>query len=489
MSKRRKRYRRPVGPGWLRESNNAVGLFRRALDEAVRGMVADDVALLIQARRDFARVPWPVGVAIRPIADYFQSTAVAQQGVWTVSGKLKDRIRHELDRHNDSEARKQFVTALAIDRAYQGRVTEADRRWQAEQHRVMAPSPAFFGSLPVDHLPPEIGRTSALAAARPFFTTFWHIADLRGVDAFGAIPRPLPVYAENGFGRLETAASKGELVIGLVSWRSHAQANLKLSRGQGWFTVDGVAPPAPSGMVAQLLDRLVEAKIDIALLPELMLEPADEATLCTTLAERLPNYPSFLIAGRTHQRSGGRFKNEAIVVDSAGTIVFAYEKIEPYYEPELGLLEHILPRQSGDYPFLDTPVGRLVVNICRDIGSDPVMLLNRAIEATFLAVPTYTRQLDFIAAEARGLGARQKAITMTVNPTAVAGIDDAAYVYVPARGRQLQASDQRALAVFKGEAWHLQTANEATALATIHPFRLTQVGGVPTVTALAPLSV
>lgn len=483
----------PAGPAWLRQSNNAVGLFRRALDGAVRGACAEDVADLIAARPSVARLPWAVRAAIRPITDYFQAAAL-RRSPWTVSGELKDRIRSELDRFLDSEARKQFVTALAIDHAFAGLVTQPDRDWQAKQEHVTAPSVAFFGTAQPQRVPPEIGRTSALAAARPFFSTFWHIPDLRGIDAFGAIPRPVPKESVNGFGRLETAASTGDLVVGLVSWRAHAQASLSLGHGPGWFTVQGVRPAAPPGTMARLVDRLFEAKVDVAVLPELMLDPDDERELLATLAGRLRRYPSLVVAGRTHRANGdgGSFRNEGIVVDGAGSIVFAFEKLEPFFDVQHGQLEHILPRQSREYPFLDTPVGRLVVNICRDVGSDPAMILNRAIEATFLVVPTYTRQLDFIVAEARALGARQRAITITANPTsAVVGeLDDEAYAYVPARGRRIQSNGQRALEVFTGEAWRLQDPPPARGnIATIHTFRVSLVGGTPTLAALASLVV
>ena len=95
-----------------------------------------------------------------------------------------------------------------------------------------------------------------------------------------------------------------------------------------------------------------------------------------------------------------------------------------------------MPRLSEEYPYLDTPVGRLVVNICRDIRSDVPMVLNRAIEASIVVVPAYSRRLEFVRGEAPVLGQRQRAITVAVNPVVADFARDLGYIYAPICGEK-----------------------------------------------------
>lgn len=60
------------------------------------------------------------------------------------------------------------------------------------------------------------------------------------------------------------------------------------------------------------------------------------------------------------------------------------------------------------------------------------MFLNRLLAPTLIAVPAYSQRLDFVAEEARHLGARQGAIVGAVNPPA-AELRDIAVFSAPIR--------------------------------------------------------
>jgi hypothetical protein len=78
-------------------------------------------------------------------------------------------------------------------------------------------------------------------------------------------------------------------------------------------------------------------------------------------------------------------------------------------------------------------VGRIVLNICRDLRSDVPILLNRLLGVSVVLVPAYSKRLDFAMEEARILGARQRAMVVAVNPPSAA-LDDGAILYAPVRG-------------------------------------------------------
>jgi hypothetical protein len=141
-------------------------------------------------------------------------------------------------------------------------------------------------------------------------------------------------------------------------------------------------------------------------------------------------------AGLTHRpvAAGTSHLNEAIVLNARGEELMRHEKLEPFSTRSLEL-EDILPRQSEGYAFLDTPIGRVVLNICRDFRSDIPILMNRVLGASLLLVPAYSKRLDFAMEEARILGARQLAMVFTLNPLCDDGLTDAAAAYVPIRGK------------------------------------------------------
>jgi hypothetical protein len=74
------------------------------------------------------------------------------------------------------------------------------------------------------------------------------------------------------------------------------------------------------------------------------------------------------------------------------------------------------------------------------VRSDVAAILNRALDATILVVPAYSKRLDFVAGEGPILGQRQRAVTVSVNPATVgANLRDAAYLYCPIGGAQYAA--------------------------------------------------
>jgi hypothetical protein len=179
----------------------------------------------------------------------------------------------------------------------------------------------------------------------------------------------------------------------------------------------------------------VKQRIDLVVLPEIALDSTEFGAMQQALAASEAAHPVLIVGGMMHRSVGTHHVNEAIVMDSRGREIFRHEKIEPFTDHEHGL-EAIVPREMTAYNFLETPVGRLVVNICRDVRSDVASILNRALDATVVVVPAYSSRLDFVGGEAPILGQRQRAITVSVNPGTLGpkALRDAAYVYCPIRG-------------------------------------------------------
>lgn len=129
------------------------------------------------------------------------------------------------------------------------------------------------------------------------------------------------------------------------------------------------------------------------------------------------------------------FLNEAVVLDSWGKEVFRHAKLEPFTKRDRGI-EAILPRPDRNYVCLDTPVGRIAVNICRDMRSDVPMVLNRLLGSSIILVPAWSKDLTFVLEEARILGARQAAITAAANmPMPMPFCEALAAFYGPVSGR------------------------------------------------------
>lgn len=226
--------------------------------------------------------------------------------------------------------------------------------------------------------------------------------------------------------------------MALVTWRRHGgPSELRMRNAPpGCFAVDGLARAARSGLLNDVVDRLAEHQVHVALFPELALDSDEHEHMCARLRAQARRFPALVVAGLTHRLSadGTSHVNEAVVLNARGEELLRHEKLEPF-STHTGELEDILPRQSTDYAFLDTPIGRLVLNICRDFRSDVPILLNRLLGTSLLLVPAYSNRLDFALDEARILGARQLAMVFATNPMVDSGLTDATAAYVPLRGK------------------------------------------------------
>lgn len=435
--------RAPTRPRRLRPSFHGVTsipqLFAFAFDRATERLSGEDVATLRRV---------PVGALDK--LDWIPSATISELSSLLDALAQRDRVdRYQLRRLEQealsrivarspgSYGRRLFVLALLIDRAFSrfGADHEAEGRlfMAHAEGGVTVPPPVFFD---VENLPPPIGQMTAVAIGRRWFRNFWVVGRLDQLRGFGRFPQPqavrLPARTKAS---LQEAVNHGELRIAIVTWRRHVQVDLRLAAAPpGCFAVLGLREPAPQGLLAAVVDALYERRAHIALLPELALDQGELDELTRALRERGRRFPALVVAGLVHRpvRSGASHVNETVVLNAQGEEVTRYEKIEPF-TTAAGLMEDIVPRRSGAYPFIDSPVGRIVVNICRDVRSDVPSLLNRALGTNLLLVPTYSTRMDFVLEEARVLGQRQAAITAATNPL-VAGLRDLAAFYAPVRG-------------------------------------------------------
>jgi predicted amidohydrolase len=175
-------------------------------------------------------------------------------------------------------------------------------------------------------------------------------------------------------------------------------------------------------------------KAHFALLPEIALDAQELEELAMYLRSNRARFPCLVAAGLIHRPDGtGHHLNEAVLLSSAGDEILRSRKTEPFHNQTTGEFEDIVGAATAPYQYVDTPVGRLVVSICRDLRSDVQMVLNRAICASLVFVPAYSKRLDFVIEEARVLGQRQSAIVVAVNPSG-GGLRDAFAAYAPVRG-------------------------------------------------------
>jgi hypothetical protein len=346
------------------------------------------------------------------------------------------RILEILGEASLEDGRRMFVLASAIDQSFSGFAHDYEDPLGLPALHGCAPTPARFLD-DIANPPPMIGQMTPVALCRRWFRNFWAAGEPGELLCFGhfpscercALPEPTRL-------ALQGAIDDESLRLALVTWRRHLPTDLQLATSPGRFAVPGLLTTASPTLISRLLEHLARERIHLALLPELALSEAELGDLKGQLRARHRRLPALLIAGLVHRPSndGNSHVNEALVLDADGKELFRHEKLEPITHKDLGR-EDILPRQSERYHYLDTPVGRLVVNVCRDFRSDVPMVLNRALGATLLAVPAYSQALDFVMEEARVLGARQCAITVAANP-ANEELTDAAVAYAPIRGME-----------------------------------------------------
>lgn len=411
------------------------GLFAFAFVRAATGLAGSDVAFLLKAPVGNLRtLGWYANPFIKALEDFFADLALRDEHK---RFRLRDEDRRRLRvllGPTPEQPRTWFAVAALLDAGFREYEVELDRH-----HPTVVGVPApFLGD--INNPPPPIGQMTPLAACRRWMQHFWFIGDLHKLNAFGAVPRLARAKLSPTLNQsLQGALDEDELRIGLVSFRRHSVDDLVLVQRPDTFAVTGLRYAPPAGLIQRIVDALTRDKAHIAIFPELALSDVEERELTSVLRTRDRRYPALTIAGLAHRRrDDDTFTNEAVAFDRKGAEVLRHEKLEPflYSRHESGaLLEDILPRESDAYSFLDTPVGRLAINVCRDVRSDLPMLLNRALGVSLLAVPAYSPQLDFAKEEARVLGARQGCSTFAVNPPGIPPGSPAGFVYVPIRSR------------------------------------------------------
>lgn len=452
-------------------ARDILRLFARSLRRALDGMTATHTSQLRLAE-DEAALGWLDTGSFNALSAAFAERANRSSGAGTVGAEVHELIRTVLDADWTSDVRRQFMLALAVDRGFSGRddVFTEDHFREAE---VIRRGPAFYDSAAVDRVPPPIGHTTASSAARRWFRTFWLDPMRTRVPLAGGL-QPTRIPLRNSVAeRLADALASSEMRIAIVELPIHTLSDLDARPTKpSQFSVCGrKAPSVPPAVMTRLVETLAELRVHIAVLSELALDTAEEAALVHALGARYGRYPAMVVAGRMHRPDGASFINSGVVLDGTGAVIVEHEKIEPYTHPALGT-EDILPRRSTTYAYVDTPVGRLVINICRDFASDPSVLLNRALDASLLIVPTYSTALDFVSAEAAALGQRHRAVTVATNcgHRACGGDAHIGYVYVPRRGRP---KTPRAGSRYAGENWVLGADRPAAStVGTVHPFRI-----------------
>lgn len=328
-------------------------------------------------------------------------------------------------------ARSAFLVAYAIDERY---ASISPRTTNGGSKAAIEAPPAFLGE--TTNAPPPLGQMTPQAACRRWMHAFWYVGDTRKLDVFGPLPtlrpRKLPSRAHEA---LLGALNDGELRVAIASWKRHTPGDLAyLPAAPGCFAVGGLTTEPALEDVEAVLGAARASNPHLVVFPELAFSEIGFERLLATLKAKRKRFPALLVVGRAHRRrASGVFENVGVVLDAGGGVVLEHEKMEPFSRPD-GALEDIIPRNSDDYEYVDTPVGRLVVNICRDLRSDVPMLMNRTLGATLLMVPAYSRHLDFILEEARVLGARQHAVVASANASA-SSCEDCAAFYVAIRGK------------------------------------------------------
>jgi predicted amidohydrolase len=413
-------------------ADSIANLFGATFRFAVHELPGDDVATLLHAPSgDIARLGWasePMWSALRSLVDALAlRDAPARLRVRKPEhGRLIDLLGGARGLGN---ARLAFLVAYALDERY----CSVSPRVEATAGMAVVELPsAFLGES--SNGPPSLGQMTPLAACRRWMRAFWYVGGLRNVGVFGPLPRPrsrtLPPRTRE---TLTGALTDGELRLAIVSWKRHAPADLaSLPARPGCFAIGGLMPEPSASELRALLEAARATRPHLVVFPELAFSKHAFDGLVSALASAGGRFPALTVVGRAHRaRPTGGYDNVAAVVDARGRILLEHEKIEPYSTGSL--LEDILPRASGEYEYLDTPLGRLVVNVCRDVRSDIPMLMNRALGVTLLMVPAYSRKLDFALEEARVLGARQRAIVVSAN-AASSAVGHEAALYAPIKG-------------------------------------------------------
>ena len=436
----------------VKRAKSVPALFAFAFEQASTRLASADVAALL--RTDPGAVldlTWIEPDDFDALSAYVDTLALRDSRArWSLrAGERAELVRLAGGDEALADGRRMFILAYAVDSGFAAAgAPPSDRSGGKAVRRPRA----FLED--VTNAPPPLGQMTAHAACRRWMRTFWYIGRPGPFEAFGPLPKPAGRSLDDRMALpLEGAVDDESLRVAAVAWRRHGMGELDVRTSKGCFTVAGLKTAVPDGLVGRTIEGLADLRVHVAVLPELALDDALFEEFCDRLRERDGRYPCLTIVGRVHRPASSDpdspSMNEAVVLDSTGSVVARHQKLEPFLQS--GLLEDILPSQDGTYEFLDTPVGRLVLNVCRDVRSDVPMLMNRVIGTSLLLVPAYSKKLDFVREEAAVLGARQGTIVVAVNPPNPA-LEDLALLYVPLRGLDGRSTSQVSLDVVPNDA-------------------------------------
>lgn len=423
--------RDPKPQNQLRGCATVLSLFAFAFQRAVTRLGSADVAALASSEvGDIAALRWMAQTRYSAMVAHFDVlVSRGEPSRW----RLREPERSELLKRMGGvdaldDPRVMFLLAHALDDCY----ANARPVPSLDPHVTQAPE-RFLSE--IANGPPPIGQMTPAAACRRWMRTFWYTGVVRGFDAYGRMPQHIAIHLRGRTTQsLQRAIDEESLRLCVVTWRRHLVSDLRrLPAAPGCFAVGGLNLPSEGERLTRLMEHVASARAHIVLFPELMLDDTEFALVQNGLAARARRWPALVVVGRVHRLSPtGAYANQAVIVDATGAEVATHEKLEPFTDRQ-GVLEDVIPRNSAEYHFVDTPVGRMVVNICRDFRSDIPMLLNRILGASLVVVPAYSKRLDFVVDEARVLGARQQAIVASVVPLS-SDLEDLSVVYAPIRG-------------------------------------------------------
>ncbi|MBK6465355.1 MAG: hypothetical protein IPF92_30775 [Myxococcales bacterium] len=406
-------------------------LFVCLLRHAAAGLTSADVATLLRRPvGDVNGLDWTPPSMRAEVVDHFDRLAQRDtRERLRVRKPERERLASLVGGEGAlGDPRRAFVVAHAIDEVY----AQIAPRLGARSATVAEVPPVFLGE--AANGPPTLGQMTPMAACQRWMRAFWYVGDARRLDVFGPLPEPTPrALSARARQTLAHAVDVGELRVAIASWKHHTPADLQpLAAAEGCFAYSGYVLEPDDDEVDAVLAAARRSKPHVLVFPELAFSQQGVARLVARLRANVARFPALIALGRGHRsRDSGGFDNTGVILDAHGDVLLEHEKMEPFAADVL--LEDIVPRQSRAYEYLDTPVGRIVLNVCRDVRSDVPMVMNRALGVSLLLVPAYSKRLDFVLEEARVLGARQRAIVVSANASG-AHLTHAAALYAPIRG-------------------------------------------------------
>jgi predicted amidohydrolase len=170
---------------------------------------------------------------------------------------------------------------------------------------------------------------------------------------------------------------------------------------------------------AQLTSALANSgPATILVLPELSLPPgALEGPGGQRIAHASP-YPVLTVAGIHHDASSGTWRNEAIVVDRHGSVVYRHQKLTRVDQPGGPWEIHETGSHLG---LLPSPLAALAVMICKDLFDPGWLEVVADAGANLLLVPSLSNKTDDHLVAAHHLRQRSLTTTFVTNRWGIGG--------------------------------------------------------------------